>query len=522
MSAVQVKEVRRNFKEIFAKLSAAVGLTDSVSLPSRQFTGSIEAPFAQRNWRCRSIRHIAAVLTGRGICNIIQALKKAGYWTELLEQPEVRREGVQFAVDRLQERWSPRLMVHLWDRLELSRNGCELLRHVLSHRYDPDKDHYDTLHVWKNQDDETDCIRFPVLPGRVEREREYARLADLCEINISDTGNCQRDASMAAADMYSNYQHALRTNFTTRRPAQPIFMFDGTGQSLGRGLCHAELGCADFIGDCMQSRKTLQPLQAAEGDDHALSIRDSMMYTTQCYNKLIRAKQITRNDGVVIPARAIATADMKAVKALTATSEDATHSVWCTCLAHEGRQHNYSKKAIPMAQLGVEAAYNRMIQFIESDREGPKCIFKDFDGQCCRNHMPPSVARGGPFTRFKCPDCGYNPTAAQWRKDFNEFNGLTDAEQKVRRKQHMENGQVEYQHNRHQFGLLFFVPMLELDFEYIGVDQLHLVYLNAFKHLFNYTIHQPMPGRLPRDSNANRLRLLTPVPPPRAQMDRRS
>ena len=36
--------------------------------------------------------------------------------------------------------------------------------------------------------------------------------------------------------------------------------------------------------------------------------------------------------------------------------------------------------------------------------------------------------------------------------------------------------------------------MLFLDFKDIGVDQLHLVYLNCFKHLFNYTIHQPMPG----------------------------
>ena len=26
-----------------------------------------------------------------------------------------------------------------------------------------------------------------------------------------------------------------------------------------------------------------------------------------------------------------------------------------------------------------------------------------------------------------------------------------------------------------------------------GVDQLHLVYLNVFKHLFKYTIHEPLP-----------------------------
>eukprot|EP00965_Chrysotila_dentata_P235441 6200755-Pleurochrysis_carterae.AAC.1 len=29
--------------------------------------------------------------------------------------------------------------------------------------------------------------------------------------------------------------------------------------------------------------------------------------------------------------------------------------------------------------------------------------------------------------------------------------------------------------------------------ERAGVDGLHLIYLNIFKHLFNYTIHQPLP-----------------------------
>ena len=65
----------------------------------------------------------------------------------------------------------------------------------------------------------------------------------------------------------------------------------------------------------------------------------------------------------------------------------------------------------------------------------------------------------------------------------------------MRRKEHMENGEQIYKWSRHHFGLLYMSPMLELDFEDIGADMLHLVYLNAFKHLFNYTIHHPMPGR---------------------------
>ena len=492
---VQVLEPKRNYKKHFEALSGEVGLTDSFTLPSRDFSG---ATGGERMWRIRTVRHISKVIEGRGIANILDAIKRAGYFDQLLDVPEVRRAGIMTAVKAFQDRWSPRLMVHLWDRLDLSRTGCELLRHVLSFRYAPDRDHYDKLKVWTNPHDENDSIDFPCLPGRTEREREYNALAETCGICVSDTGNCQRDASTAASDLYSNYKSALRKIFTRLRPAMPLFMFDGTGQSLGRGLCHAELGSADFAAnDCMQSRSTLQPLQAAEGDDHAISIRDSMLLTTQSYNKLIKAAEIELHDGTAIPAKPIATADMKAVKALTATAEDSTHSVWCKCLAHEGRQHRYCSEPIPIdndSPESVEAAYEKMIAYIETDPMGPKCQWKTYDGQCCSNHMPPSVARGGPFKRFKCEDCGYAPTAAEWRRDYSGFNALTSAQQKAKRKEHMTNGQIIYKWNRHHFGTLFMTPMLFLDFKDIGVDQLHLVYLNCFKHLFNYTIHQPMPG----------------------------
>ena len=253
-------EPKRDYKTLYLRLSQGVGLTDSLSLPSREYSGDVTSKLGEKNWRVRSQRHIAAVLEGRGILNIVEAIKKAGYYGALMELPEVRRVGVVEAAQALQKRWSPRLMVHLWDRLELSRTGCDLLRHVLSFQYAPTTDHYNRLQLWTNPKNESDSVDFPVLPGRVEREREYSELAETCGIEVSATGNCQRDACMAAQDLYTNYKTAMRTNFSRLRPAQPLFMFDGTGQSLGKGLCHAELGSADFKGDCMQSRKTLQPL----------------------------------------------------------------------------------------------------------------------------------------------------------------------------------------------------------------------------------------------------------------------
>ena len=418
-----------------------------------------------------------------------------------MDLSDVQRPVAQAAAAAIQGRWTPRLSVFLWDRLDLSRSECENLRNLISFKYHPDIDKNLPLHMWENPDDPSDFVEFPVLPGRYAREREFAAIAAEAEIKVSASGNCcQRDACAAASEMYSAYSAAMRSNFSEDRPAQPTFLFDGTGQSLGKPLCHAELGSADFINDCRQSRKTLQPLQASEGTDHAVSIRETMDYATKTFNELIKAASITLENGQTIPARPIASADFQAVKAMTATSEQ-THAVWCTCLDCDDRQHNYSKETInldPASPASIDAAYERMIQFIERDANGPKCRFKTFDEQCCWNHVCPSIARGGRFKRFKCSLCDYHPTEAQWRKDMANFFKLSDGEQKAARKTHRENGETEYVHRRHQFGELFMYPILHLDFKDIGVDMLHLVYLNAFKHLFKYTVHEPLPGKIAR------------------------
>ena len=90
--------------------------------------------------------------------------------------------------------------------------------------------------------------------------------------------------------------------------------------------------------------------------------------------------------------------------------------------------------------------------------------------------------------------CGYSPTENEWLKDMSDFEKLDDDEQKAARKKHRENGEEVYKWRRHLFGELFMTPLLHLDCKDIGVDMLHLLYLNLFKHLFNYTVHQPLPG----------------------------
>ena len=371
----------RNYKELFFALAEACGIDPKTAakLPKLIYTGKVDSATGYLNWQKRVVRHLAAVLKGRAVKHIILAFKRLNNLDELLENTELNRKFAQKFSKHIEAHWTPRLSVHLWDRLNLSRRGCEDLRHLISYKYEPADDTYRNLPLWVNPEDPTDSVWYPVLPGRHAREKEHAEIADEAGIQVDAFGNCQRDACVAATELYTAYQGAMRKNFTPERPAQPVYYLDGTGQSLGKPLCHSEMGSADFTGDCRQSRKTLQPLQASEGTDHAQSIRDTMMYTSEKYNKLIAEKEIVRSDGTRILARPIASADFQAVKAMTATAEQ-SHAVWCKC--GERTQHKYCKHPInfdPKVPSSIRKAYTEMINFIETDANGPNCHFKPFD-----------------------------------------------------------------------------------------------------------------------------------------------
>ena len=462
--------------------------------PKVTYTGNIDSATGYSNWQKRVVGHLAAVLKGRPIEQVILALKRVGTLEQLYECASLGRKFAEIFSKKIEEHWTPRLTVHLWDRLNLSRRECDDLRHLLSFQYVPAVDSYRPLPLWQNIDAECDDVPFPVLPGRFQREKELAAITAEAGIQVDSFGNCQRNACVAATELYSAYAGAMRKNFTAERPAQPVYLFDGTGQSLGKPLCHAEMGSADFTGDCRQSRKTLQPLQASEGTDHAQSIRDTMQYTADKYNQLIADKEIVRTDGTRIPARPIASADFQAVKAMTATAEQ-SHSVWCTC--QEDSRHRYCKEPIlfdASSPASIKKAYKKMLAYVETDPHGPKCHFKTYDDQCKWNHYSPGMARGKRFTKFTCELCGYCPTEKKWRSDVADFEQQTEDTQKARRKAHREVGVTEPEWKRHFHSELFMAPMLHLDFRYIGADMLHLIYLNVFKHIFNYTIHEPMPG----------------------------
>ena len=256
----------------FAEMKEAVGVRAMyATVPSRKTESADGKKLSQR--------HMAAVLKGRGegddINIVADALHQCGYLQRL---PEARRfqpvvKGiVKAAVGELQKHWTARHAVHVWDRLELSRPQMDTLRHLLSFVYDPVADKYTPISVWTNPYDESDIVLTAALASRWPREREYKAIASEMNITVGSNGRCERDTIACTSNLYSNYCMALRSEYSVERPAQPVLYLDGTGSGLGRGICHGEMGCADFIAvgdsDSKQSRSTLQPLFLYEGNDH--------------------------------------------------------------------------------------------------------------------------------------------------------------------------------------------------------------------------------------------------------------
>ena len=316
--------------------------------------------------------------------------------------------------------------------------------------------------------------------GRAARERLFNSLAEEGEITVGENGRCERDAIKCVALLYSRFSAAMRNDFSSARPARPILIFDGTGGSLGKGICHAEMGSADFIGECKQSRSTLEPLAMYTGNDHALPLRANLEFSMASFNRLSDAGQLELDNGVRIPCEPIVVGDMQGIKCIMGMSE-VCHSVWCKCKARgnegEGPQHDYG-------EAGTEfESYSEMMQHFEA----VGCEFKEEDFLLACAHLSKGLFYGGKFTSFTCPDCGYRPTAAQARADLAKFKALTDEEQKELRKRHVAGG-------AHWHVELFMGPMPKgFGMRRCGADQLHLVYLNMFKHLFKYTIHEPLP-----------------------------
>jgi len=463
---------------------------------------------------------------------------------------------VKSALDETQRHWTARHAVHVWDRLELSRSQMDTLRHLLSFKYAPTCDKYQPIVVWKCNGDDQDVLLTPVLAGRFAREREFDRIAATMNISVGENGRCERDAVACASRLYSNFARALRQDYSADRPAQPILFLDGTGGALGRGICHGTIGCADFVavGDCdaKQSRATLQPLFLYEGNDHAMPLRANLDLAMSSYNRLVTLGSFDRTglDGQIetLPARAMTAADMQGAKTTYGMLE-CSHSVWCTCQRGDGGpQHRYPTEHVKTyeemltyidkvvgckikthTQLCSWAHYSPGVakgemcaastaplptpHTCKRGGRGPTALLPSFRSAVIDPPRDPSFAHPRrerarlakrpaqlalppslrSFTPFECSCCGYKPTETKWRADLANWHRMTGEDRAAARATHRDAGDEDNSTQQHYHQELYMPPLPNHGMERCGVDNLHLLYLNLFKHLFRYTIHEGLP-----------------------------
>ena len=341
MECADEEEVSRE-EQLVAEWRARMGLEPGRNPPTTTFQGNASAPFARAKWCSRSIIHMAAVLQERGegedIDVVAAALDKLGYLERLVDAPtfqRVRKRLAQEVVQKQQAHWSARHGIHLWDRLGLSRASYESLRHLMSFVYDPVERKYNAIRVYEDPNDDKSFVAAATIASRERREKLFGELADAQGIVVGSNGRCERDAAKITARMYDEFAGAMRKDYSALRPAQPLMFLDGTGGALGRGVCHGEMGSADFIEDCKQSRSTLAPLSQSESSDHALPLRENMEFAFSTFNQMEHDKCIACDpsddypDGR-IPARPSITADMQGVKSIVGKSLT-SNSVWCKC-----------------------------------------------------------------------------------------------------------------------------------------------------------------------------------------------
>ena len=233
-----------------------------------------------------------------------------------------------------------------------------------------------------------------------------------------------------------------------------------------------------------QSRATLQPLFCYQGTDHAMPLRDNTDLSIKSYNELVKVGCFDRITiaGTIesTPARPITAADMQGAKS-TYGMRECSHSVWCKC-QRGGAQHAYPTKPVE--------SYEEMCNII--DQVG--CEIKTHDEMCSWAHYSTGIALGGAFTPVECKCCGYKAaTEVKWRADMRAYHKMTDEDKKEAQDKHMDKGDPLNSQKQHYHMVLFMPPLPHHGMDRCGVDTLHIIFLNTFKHLFRYTIHDPMP-----------------------------
>ena len=387
-----------------------------------------------------SVRHMAAVMKGRGEEMVLAAFKKAYGQEGLLRMAELKqfqpviKAAVTSARDIMKQRFDGRHGVYVMSFFDLSRRKYENLNHASFDTYNADHDNYDRLTIWVNQHDTSDTVEAPAFAGRRIIEKERAAMYAGCEVLTSADGtSVERDVEVVAISLYSRYWMAMRTDISMSRKAQLCLFFDVTGGFRSTPFNHIEVGSADWASGRALSQLAIEPVAMNE-------YKEDYMY--ECLKNLTAPSldRITLRGTLpisilsddlehppiekTIPVETRFCADQQGHKA-AAGQTLGNHSPWC--------QDCVDPNVLPKVGRIFKAKSDIFKWYGEIG-----CKMKTEEGAYLRKHLSYQLLVGLPFKVFECV-CGWSSGNEQkYRATLKWWAGLEEWEQKPLVKQHSQ------------------------------------------------------------------------------------
>ena len=477
---------RSKSSTLLKDLRSAIGVDTNRGLPPRDPPSDGKRSIEM--WQSRSVRHVGAVVKGRGAELVAKGIALAHGQKGLFDlvkskrmQPIVR-SIVKSALDTVQQRLDVKCGLYLQTFLDLSRSKYERLTHAISDYYNPATQKYDWLVAWQNPHNEKDQLHVPRLPSRYPVEKERDRVYGACQVHESEDGHVERDFEICAAATYTKYWHAMRDDISEDRPAQVLTFTDGTGGSRGTGLLHTEVGVGDWAAGKALSRLSIDPGALGEFKENNDGIRKHMCgVAAESVNRMIKRGTLTINpEGVgekQIPIMVDHCGDMQFHK-YAAGKKGSTHPVWCDCIHLD----------LPEEDRCIEC-YEDITEW----HTEINCVTSTDAKMHIQKHLSIELTYGKPFEPFGCP-CGWKSgNESKYRKYRSDFDALSDAEKKEKRKEHYyvvvesAKGEIEYPHGFCEL-LMEHVFLNPGGMSAHSPDPLHLTNINLFKQVLSATI----------------------------------
>lgn len=468
-----------------------------MSLPNPEIDDDSRQCQVTRFWE--NVQFVTAALADRHPSVVAVALAKNQQISGLLQTKELQpamKESIAAVLQRVQQHWGPRHAVILMQEIHSSRSEFDALRHLLSYKYDREKDMYQRISVWTNPWKENDVLYAPTLAARAPRERERESIFAKCGAGASEdglySGITEFEPQIAA--YVEHYWTAIDAEVQDgRTPLMLVLTGDATGGWRGDAVTHGELGIGSWVKGKAQSRLTLLPLFLMEGDDSAENLRNKITKVADAYNKLKRRGNLTvKINGAPTDVRVkmLVAADFQFFKAAMNMSKY-TSAIWCSCQL----DNMFKWPGQPLDQweqvhrVALALAYITTLMLVattscaqaEAYYASLKCELKDLATICMLNHYSVEVLEGRAFEPFCCP-CGWTSgNEMEWRRTMEAHAQLEGEELRAAELEHSSNPI----HCRHK---PYHPPLFQQGTLDMSADVLHLLFINMFAFFMELTI----------------------------------